>query len=153
MILADKIVELRKREGLSQEELAQKVGVSRQAVSKWESARSTPDINKILALSELFGVSTDYLLKDEVGSPGEAPAEASGREAASDDEALLEEGDSARGVKSADSRLTGPYWSIVTAAYLAISFLTGRWGETWVIWPVAGAIYGAARQLYQSRAR
>lgn len=70
MILADKIVELRKREGLSQEELAQRVGVSRQSVSKWESAQSTPDMNRILALSELFGVSTDYLLRDDIESPG-----------------------------------------------------------------------------------
>ncbi len=66
MILADKIIELRKRAGMSQEELAEKLNVSRQAVSKWESAQSTPDLNRILQLSELFGVSTDYLLKDEI---------------------------------------------------------------------------------------
>lgn len=65
MILADKIIDLRKKSGLSQEELAEKMGVSRQSVSKWESAQSIPDLNKILALSEIFGVSTDYLLKDE----------------------------------------------------------------------------------------
>ena len=66
MILADKIIELRKRSGMSQEELAEKLNVSRQAVSKWEGAQSTPDLNRILQLSELFGVSTDYLLKDEI---------------------------------------------------------------------------------------
>ncbi|MBR1592866.1 MAG: helix-turn-helix transcriptional regulator [Ruminococcus sp.] len=66
MILADKIIELRKKAGLSQEELAEKINVSRQAVSKWESMQSTPDINKILSLSQIFGVSTDYLLKDDV---------------------------------------------------------------------------------------
>ncbi len=64
MILADKIIALRKRCGWSQEELADRIGVSRQAVSKWESAQSVPDVEKILQLSELFGVSTDYLLKD-----------------------------------------------------------------------------------------
>ena len=67
MILADKIMELRKKNGWSQEELAEKVGVSRQSVSKWESAQSVPDLNKILMLSQLFGVTTDYLLKDEIG--------------------------------------------------------------------------------------
>ena len=67
MILADKIIELRKKSGWSQEELADKLNVSRQAVSKWESAQSVPDMNRILMLSELFGVSTDYLLKDELG--------------------------------------------------------------------------------------
>lgn len=66
MILAEKIMLLRKKHGLSQEELAEQLNVSRQSVSKWESAQSIPDLNKILLLSEFFGVSTDYLLKDEV---------------------------------------------------------------------------------------
>ena len=66
MILADKIINLRKKAGMSQEELAYQLGVSRQAVSKWEGAQSIPDINKIIDMSVLFGVSTDYLLKDEL---------------------------------------------------------------------------------------
>ena len=71
MIIADKIILLRKKHGYSQEELAEKMNVSRQAVSKWESAQATPDIEKILQLSELFSVTTDYLLKDEIeeGAP------------------------------------------------------------------------------------
>ena len=66
MILADKIISLRKKEGWSQEELAEQLGVSRQAVSKWESARSVPDMDKLLTMSRIFGVTTDYLLKDEL---------------------------------------------------------------------------------------
>lgn len=66
MILADKIIEERKKNGWSQEELASKLGVSRQAVSKWESAGAIPDLKRILQMSELFGVTTDYLLKDEI---------------------------------------------------------------------------------------
>ena len=66
MILADKIIEERKKNSWSQEELANKLGVSRQAVSKWESAGSIPDLQRILQMSELFGVTTDYLLKDEI---------------------------------------------------------------------------------------
>ncbi len=66
MILADKIIKLRKKNGWSQEELAEKMNVSRQAVSKWESAQTIPDLGKILQLSTLFGVTTDYLLKDEI---------------------------------------------------------------------------------------
>ncbi len=65
MILADKIIEERKRIGLSQEELAERLNVSRQSVSKWESAQSIPDINRIIMLAEIFGVTTDYLLKDD----------------------------------------------------------------------------------------
>lgn len=66
MILADKIIRLRKKNGWSQEELAEKMQVSRQAVSKWEGAQTIPDLGKILMLGNLFGVTTDYLLKDEM---------------------------------------------------------------------------------------
>ena len=66
MILADKIIRLRKKNGWSQEELAEKMNVSRQAVSKWEGAQTIPDLGKLLQLSTLFGVTTDYLLKDEI---------------------------------------------------------------------------------------
>lgn len=72
MILADKIIENRKKNGWPQEDLAYKLGVSRQSVSKWEGAQSVPDMKKIVQMSELFGVSTDYLLKDEIED--EAPA-------------------------------------------------------------------------------
>ena len=66
MILADKIVDLRKKAGWSQEELAEKLAVTRQSVSKWEGAQSIPDMDKVVQMSRLFGVSTDYLLKDEI---------------------------------------------------------------------------------------
>ncbi len=66
MILADKIIKLRKKNRWSQEELADKMNVSRQAVSKWEGAQTVPDLERILQMSALFGVTTDYLLKDEV---------------------------------------------------------------------------------------
>lgn len=66
MILADKIIHLRKRNGWTQEELAEKLNVSRQAVSKWEGAQSIPDMDKILQMSRLFEVSVDYLLKEEL---------------------------------------------------------------------------------------
>ena len=73
MILADKIASRRKKNRWSQEELAERVGVSRQAVSKWESAQAIPDLDKILLLSNLFGVTTDYLLKDEIENEVFAP--------------------------------------------------------------------------------
>ena len=65
MVLAEKIVFLRKRKGWSQEELADKLDISRQSVSKWELGASIPDLDKIIRLSELFDVTTDYLLKDD----------------------------------------------------------------------------------------
>lgn len=78
MLMADKIMDLRKKNGWSQEELAEKLHVTRQSVSKWEGAQSVPDLSKVVAMAELFGVSTDYLLKDEIESPeytGEAVSE------------------------------------------------------------------------------
>ena len=66
MILADKIIALRKAKGWSQEELAEKLDVTRQSVSKWEGAQSAPDLERIVRMSELFGVCTDYLLKDDM---------------------------------------------------------------------------------------
>ena len=66
MILADKIINLRKQNGWSQEQLAEQLGVSRQSVSKWESGMSIPDLDKIIKISKIFSVSTDYLLKDEI---------------------------------------------------------------------------------------
>lgn len=63
MNMSDRIQYLRKSKGISQEELADKIGVSRQAVSKWESEQSSPDLEKIITMSEFFDVTTDYLLK------------------------------------------------------------------------------------------
>ena len=69
MILADKIIEERKKCGWSQEDLAAQLEVSRQAVSKWESAQSVPDLQRIIRMAKLFGVTTDYLLNDEMERP------------------------------------------------------------------------------------
>ena len=66
MKLSDKIIEIRKKNGLSQEEFGEKINVSRQAVSKWESEQANPDIDKIKEISKQFNVSFDYLLNDEI---------------------------------------------------------------------------------------
>ncbi|MGI6051612.1 MAG: helix-turn-helix domain-containing protein [Bilifractor sp.] len=80
MILAEKLYQLRTKSGLSQEELAQKLNVSRQSISKWESANSIPSMDKIVQLSEIYGVSTDYLLKEDMEEvPGEVVADLSGK--------------------------------------------------------------------------
>ena len=81
MILADKIIDERKKNGWSQEELAEQLGVSRQSVSKWESAGSVPDLKKVIQMAELFGVSTDYLLKDELEKENRAVVETYGSDA------------------------------------------------------------------------
>lgn len=72
MTFNEKLTKLRKANAMSQEELAEKVNVSRQAISKWELGDSIPDSDKIVALSEIFNVTTDYLLKDDLDNPTSA---------------------------------------------------------------------------------
>ena len=80
MTLADRIQQLRRQKGISQEELADRVGVSRQAVSKWESEQSMPDMDKVILLSDYFEVTTDYLLKGiEPAPPAAGEKRADGR--------------------------------------------------------------------------
>lgn len=73
MQLSNKIVGLRKSNGISQEELAEKLNISRQAISRWEMGSALPDATNILQLSKLFGVTTDYLLNDDYKSDNDLP--------------------------------------------------------------------------------
>lgn len=73
MRLPDKIVKLRKSNGWSQEDLAEKINVSRQAISRWEGGTAQPDASNILQLSRLFGVTTDYLLNDDYRNDEDLP--------------------------------------------------------------------------------
>ena len=76
-MLSERIYQFRRNSGLSQEQLAEKIGVSRQAISKWESGISTPELEKLLALSECFDITIDELVKDEAFTQGtnEVPQE------------------------------------------------------------------------------
>ncbi|WP_353892885.1 helix-turn-helix transcriptional regulator [Proteinivorax hydrogeniformans] len=65
MAFSEKIYELRKKSGLSQEQLAEQLSVSRQAISKWESGQSVPESEKLLAISNYFNVSLDFLMKED----------------------------------------------------------------------------------------
>ena len=74
MTFGEKLYRLRKERGMSQEALAQELGVSRQAISRWELEEVAPDTGNVLAASRLFGVSTDYLLRDECEQEADTPA-------------------------------------------------------------------------------
>lgn len=74
MKLPDKIIALRKAQGWSQEDLAEKLDVSRQAVSRWENGTAQPDAQNLLLISKLFDVTTDYLLNDDYESDRDIPA-------------------------------------------------------------------------------
>ncbi len=111
MIFAEKLMQLRKKAGWSQEELAEQMNVTRQSVSKWEGAQSVPDLEKMVRLSELFGVSTDYLLKDEIEDAGcSIPAD----EVSALRHVSMEEADAFLSVKAVTSK------SIALATFLCI---------------------------------
>ena len=137
MILADKITALRKKAGWSQEELAEQLGVTRQSVSKWEGAQSVPDMDKVVQMSRLFGVTTDFLLKDE----------------------LSEEEDYTRENKAKSpviGAVSGIYWLLVTAVYLF--YTVGPMGNgqpkySWFLWAVAGVLFGAVMLVVKLIAR
>lgn len=126
MTFSDKLIALRKKAGWSQEELAERLNVSRQSVSKWESAQSMPDIDKILQLSSLFSVTTDCLLKDTQAEP----------EYTEDDTSPLPR------IKA----LTAAYWLVVVAIFLWYTFGPNGNGQpqySWFIWAIAGVVYTA----------
>lgn len=138
MILADKITALRKKAGWSQEELAEQLGVTRQSVSKWEGAQSVPDMDKVVQMSRLFGVTTDFLLKDELSE---------------------EEEDYTRETKAKSpviGAVSGIYWLLVTAVYLFYTFGpmgNGQPKYSWFIWAVAGVLFGAVMLVVKLIAR
>ena len=137
MILADKITALRKMAGWSQEELAEQLSVTRQSVSKWEGAQSVPDMDKVVQMSRLFGVTTDFLLKDEL----------------SEEEDYTRENKAKSPVVGA---VSGIYWLLVTAVYLFYTFGpmgNGQPKYSWFIWAVAGVLFGAVMLVVKLIAR
>ena len=127
MTFSDKLIALRRKAGWSQEELAERLNVSRQSVSKWEGAQSMPDIDKIVQMSSLFSVTTDYLLKDAQDDPQPAAAETPSP---------------LPRIKA----LTAAYWLVVVAIFLWYTFGPNGNGQpqySWFIWAIAGVVYAA----------
>lgn len=87
---ADRLIELRKDNGMSQEELAQRIGLSRQAVSKWERAESSPDIGNLVALAEIYGLTIDDIVKGTSAVSSEADEDASSKAEAAGEESVEE---------------------------------------------------------------
>ena len=156
MILADKITALRKKAGWSQEELTEQLGVTRQSVSKWEGAQSVPDMDKVVQMSRLFSVTTDFLLKDELSEEEPAPEGGVNHSAM---QALLEEEDYTRENKAKSpviGAVSGIYWLLVTAVYLFYTFGpmgNGQPKYSWFIWAVAGVLFGAVMLVVKLIAR
>lgn len=132
MILADKIINLRKKNGWSQEELAEKLGVTRQSISKYEGAQSIPDLDKILKLSEIFGVTTDYLIKEELEEEEYAPSQTQENESEND-----------RGVHKVTMEMANEYLNIVDWSAGKTAFAT----MLCILSPIVLLILGAMSEL------
>lgn len=133
---ANRLVELRRQRGLSQEELSDQLGVSRQAVSKWERAESSPDTDNLIALARLYGISLDELLLHTPNS-GYAYAQANEEDevfgTADVFDAAMEEQQQAQWKKRRKFLLAFPFPVLVTMVFLAIGFLFGWWHPGWMV--------------------
>ena len=125
MKINDKICDLRKKAGWSQEQLAEKIEVSRQAVSKWESGQSLPDIEKVVMLADIFHVSTDYLLRDGATETKQA------------EEIISRPRKSSLEIFLFPTKIKEAIWILLPMMYLVISFITNGWDWTWLIWIIA----------------
>jgi transcriptional regulator with XRE-family HTH domain len=151
---AARLAQMRHQHGYSQEELAEKLGVSRQAVSKWERAESAPDTDNLIALSRLYGVSLDTLLGLKVPEAPAAPADDSAEyevppqeeEAAPEAPAVEAAAEEAEEIPSyyahlaqqeqarrEAARRSYPYPVLVAVAYLVLGFVFHLWHPGWII--------------------
>lgn len=135
MKLSEKIVTLRKQKGWSQEELADKLNVSRQAVGKWETETALPEVDKILQLATLFGVSTDSLLKEDVQL---SQVQQLDTDCAANKKTKFK----SKKIKKIGGLFNSLLWLIAVAVYLFWSFVSGKWGITWLVF-IAAAILTA----------
>lgn len=125
MMLSSKLRDLRKKHGLSQKELAEKLMTTQAKVASWENGDSVPDISYIGKLTVLYDVSADYLLKDD---KQEGQTIEPGEEMDRPNNKRL-------------GRINSIYWTIVIAVYLLASIATGRWSTSWVLFILGGAIW------------
>jgi transcriptional regulator with XRE-family HTH domain len=117
--VANKLVQLRKKHGLSQEELAEKISVSRQAVSKWERAESSPDTDNLIALARIYNLSLDDMLSsNEVNERSYNPKD-------------FQEGNVKEGRYRWAKKM--PIAIIATLAFLLLGFVWGLWHPGWLV--------------------
>lgn len=137
--IANRLMNLRKENGYSQEELAEKIGISRQAVSKWERAESAPDTDNLIALSRLYHVSLDELLFSAK----------KGMEADTKHTEEIENAD------ETDSRKYGmflfPYPVVVVILFFVLTFTNTGWGFAWLVFLTIPIYYGIAEMIHHKK--
>ena len=138
--IANKLYELRKQSGISQEELADKIGVSRQAVSKWERAEASPDTDNLILLAKIYNVSLDDIISEEDITEAEKVEKVEAEvvdEDEDDDDKMQKDDCCTREVHRKSvivvSSVTGALYLLATVAFLLIGFLTHVWHPTWVL--------------------
>ena len=139
--IANRLLNLRKKNGYSQEELAEKIGISRQAVSKWERAESSPDTDNLIALSRLYQVSIDELLHME---------ESEGQPKDQDTEEY-------QTTEKKDDRKYGmflfPYPVVTIILFFVLTFTNTGWGFAWLIYFTIPIYYGIAEIIHRRKFR
>lgn len=132
--IANKLVKLRKQMGLSQEELAEKIGVSRQAVSKWERSESSPDTDNLIALSRIYGISIDEMLDPGTESPvNKAKVEITEDESSYDD--VYDDGN------PNGNNFKAGIPMLITMIYLALGLIWGLWHPGWLVFLLIPVIF------------
>jgi len=146
IVIADKFIALRKAQNLSQEDLAAKLGVSRQAVSKWERAESNPDMDNLINLSKLYGISLDALLSEEAYDMETNNTNGPDPRLVSEGYTVIDEsGGIVEKPEVANSKflafVAGCYPVVVTLVYLWLGFLCDFWHPGWMLYLTIPVFY------------
>ncbi|MCR5231574.1 MAG: helix-turn-helix transcriptional regulator [Acholeplasmatales bacterium] len=157
---ANRLYELRKKNGLSQEDVADKLGISRQAVSKWERAEASPDTDNLISLAKLYGVSLDELLNTEkslefnLENPIEEKEDKELDQEVLDDDDLDDDNQNKK-MQPIKAILDGSMLFICVIAYLIVGFLSPYgWSCYWVLFlliPMVSSLYDAIKLRRMSR--
>lgn len=131
--IAERLVALRKAHGFSQEDLAARLGVSRQAVSKWERAESAPDTDNMIALAELYGVSLDDLIHGENAAPQPAAMEPGDADDPLPNGSYFQHKAEEEAREVERRRLSFPYAAIVAIIYLVLGACFNMWHPAWLL--------------------
>ncbi len=140
--IANRLVALRKANGLSQEALAEKLGISRQAISKWERAEASPDTDNLMALAQLYGMTLDALLNTENDT-----YVLDGADTAQPEEEAPKKLPKTPLQKKADSMLKFPFPLVVVIVYLIFGFAGDIWHPSWLVFLLLPIYYHLAGAL------
>lgn len=146
--IAQRLVQLRKAHGFSQEELAQRIGVTRQAVSKWERAESSPDTDNLIALAALYGVSLDALIRgeDEPAQPASDAIEPGSADDPLPNGSYFEHKQAQQDAANDRRRAAFPYAAVVGVAYVVLGACFNLWHPGWLIFLTIPLYYLPAAQ-------